>query len=200
MSKKLKVAITGGIGSGKSSFADCFAEKGFTIIKADDVSKDILATDESVKELIQKYFGKDSFNEDGTPNKKFIAQKVFSSEENVNIINSILHPPTIDFINKQMNKELQKSNMVFVEAALIYEADMAKFFDYVILVTAEKSVRINRIMERDKVSEIEVSSRMEKQLSEEKKKELADFVIENNGSPQELKNKCDFIFTILKSM
>ena len=200
MSKKIKIAVTGGIGSGKSLFADFFIQKGFTVLKADDISKSILEKDESVKELIEKYFGKESYHNDGTPNKKYIAQKIFNSDENLSIINSILHPPTIDRVNKLMNKELQKKDMVFCEAALIYEADMAQYFDYVVLVTADKSIRIKRIMERDNTSESEVSARMEKQLSEEKKKELADFVIENNSSQDELIKKCNFFLILFNSL
>ncbi len=199
MSKKIKIAITGGMGSGKSSFGNIFSEKGFLVIKADDISKEILSNDESVQELVVEYFGEECFDENGNPNKKYIAQKVFSSEENISIINSILHPPTIDSIKNMMNKELQKSDMVFVEAALIYEANMYPLFDYVVLITAEKSLRIKRIMGRDNVSEEEILRRMEKQLSEEKKKELADFVIENNGSTEELTKKCNFFFKLFTS-
>jgi dephospho-CoA kinase len=77
---------------------------------------------------------------------------------------------------------------------------MAQYFDYVVLVTADKSIRIKRIMERDKTSESEVSARMEKQLSEEKKKELADFVIENNGTQDELIKKCNFFLSLFNSL
>jgi dephospho-CoA kinase len=77
---------------------------------------------------------------------------------------------------------------------------MSQYFDYVVLVTADKSIRIKRIMERDKTSESEVSARMEKQLSEEKKKELADFVIENNGTQDELIKKCNFFLILFNSL
>jgi dephospho-CoA kinase len=199
MPKKLKIAVTGGIGSGKSSVCDIFHSDGYPILYADDISKEILSTDQSVKEKIVKEFGSESFFE-GKPNHKFLSEKVFSDEKKVGKINSILHPPVIEKIVSLMEHELKQSKMVFVEAALIYEAKMEHLFDYVIAVTAPDETRIKRVMESRGLSKDEVINRMNKQIPQEKKKSLADFVIENNKTKNELMNRAKFVLMILKSM
>jgi dephospho-CoA kinase len=105
--KKLKVAITGSIGSGKSAFCSMLEEKGFTVLKADDISKDILSNDKSVQQKIIKIFGENSFI-NGKPDKLFLAEKVFSDPKNVVKINSILHPKVIEIISKKTDEILDK--------------------------------------------------------------------------------------------
>lgn len=143
MTRKLKIAITGSIGSGKSTFSEMLEEKGFTVLKADDISKKILSTDPEVRKIVIEEFGTGSYL-DGEVNKKYLAEKVFSNPENVLIINSILHPPVIKKIDEMMIEELKKNDKVFVEAALIYEAYMEGMFDYVVLITAGRELRSDR--------------------------------------------------------
>ena len=192
--KKLKIAITGSIGSGKSTFSDFIEKSGFIVIKADDVSKEILANDERVKEKIIKTFGEDSFK-GSEINRKYLAEKVFSVPENVLIINSILHPLVIKKIDKMMNEKLNKKDRVFVEAALIYEADMEGMFDYVVLITADKKVRYGRKSGDLSINDFE--QRDSNQIPDEEKKKRADFIFENNGSIAELKGKAKLLLTLL---
>jgi len=109
MKKKLKIAITGGIGSGKSSVSKIVESFGFPVIKADDVAKELMMKDESIKKKIIKTFGKESFTEKGI-NTKYLAENVFSSKDKVGKINSIIHPPTIKKI-EEISKKLLK-NMI----------------------------------------------------------------------------------------
>ncbi|HSD64296.1 MAG TPA: dephospho-CoA kinase [Ignavibacteriaceae bacterium] len=191
---KLKIAITGNIGSGKSAFANFIEEKGFPVIKADDISKEILANDENVKREIIETFGGESFMGNEI-NKEYLAEKVFSNPEKVFIINSILHPPVIKKINELMNNELRSSDKVFVEAALIYEADMEEMFDYVILITAKKEIRFSR--KAKKLTFEEFEERDSNQIPEQEKKNRADFIFENNGSLDELKGKAMLLVAVL---
>jgi len=199
MPNKLKIAITGGIGSGKSTVCELFNSNGYPILYADDISKEILSTNKSVKEKIINEFGKESFIDD-KPNLKYLSEKVFSDEKKIVKINAILHPPVIKKIERLMNEELMYKEMVFVEAALIYEAKMEDLFDYVVVVTAPDEIRIKRVMESKGLKKQEVVERMSKQFSQEKKRKLADFVIENNSTKEELNIKVDFITVLLKSM
>src|SRR3989339_1155360 len=119
MKKKLKIAITGGIGSGKSSVSKIIESFGFPVIKADDLAKELMLKDESVKKKIIKTFGKESFTEKGI-NTKYLAENVFNSKDKVDKINSIIHPVTIRKIEVISKELFEKHDLVFVESALVY--------------------------------------------------------------------------------
>lgn len=199
MPKKLKIAVTGGIGSGKSTVCGIFRLHDYPVLNADQISKEILSTSQKVKEKIISHFGKDSF-ESGKPNKEYLADKVFNNQENLKILNSIMHPPTIEKINREMQNSLRTKNIVFVEAALIFEANMEDMFDHVLMVSSPERNRIDRIKERDGVDEEQVKNRIRNQMSDEEKKKLSDFVIENDKSLIELKIKAEFFLKIFESM
>ena len=132
--KKIKIAVTGGIGSGKSLFCNFLNQLGIPVISVDEVSKELLETDKDIRGKIIKAFGSESFN-GNIANKKYLAEKVFSNPLNVITINSIIHPKVIKKVNILADEKLRSANIVAAEAALIYEADMEKYFDYVVLVT-----------------------------------------------------------------
>jgi dephospho-CoA kinase len=192
---KLKIAVTGSIGSGKSSFCKLLEDRSYPVIKADDLSKDILANDKNVKNEVIKIFGKNSFINNEI-NKKFLAEKIFSDPENVLIINSILHPKVKEKVNTLMDEYLKKTNIVFVEAALIYEADMENMFDYVVLITADEKIRMKRKTEI--LSSEEFNKRNQNQIPDIEKEKRADFIFVNNGSLIELSAKADLLLQILK--
>ena len=112
----MKIGITGGIGSGKSNVSKIIEEAGYTVLNADDIAKQIMVEDESVRELIISTFGDESYREKEL-NRSHIASKAFSSVESVNKLNSIVHPPMVYMINELMEEELENSKIVFVEAA-----------------------------------------------------------------------------------
>lgn len=196
---KLKIGITGNIGTGKSTFCSFLKEQGFNIIDADSEAKLVLNSDEKVKNEIIRLFGKESYIEN-EPNIKFLAEKVFNSQENVKKMNKIVHPATIKNINKKMELELKNRNIVFVESALIFEAGIDELFNYIILITAEDSKKIERVVERDGVDEEEVRRRLENQLSESFKKENSDFTIENNGDIKGFISKSELILNIIRTI
>jgi len=196
---KLKIGITGSIGSGKSTFCNFISEKGYPVIKADDLSKDILKDDKEVKQKVVKEFGKESFFNNEI-NKKFLAEKIFSDPENVVKINFILHPKVIKKIEELTGDYFKEHNIVFTEAALIYEADMESLFDYVVLITSDYEIRKMRAINEGKLSEEDFNKRNENQIKDEEKKKRADFVFENNGSKDELKQKVDLFITILMGL
>lgn len=199
MRRKIKVGITGSIGSGKSTFSNFIAGKNFPVIKVDDLSKQLLADDKKIKDKIIKEFGEESYT-GSKVNKKYLAEKVFSKPDNVLIINSIVHPVVIKKTEEKIEEYLKNNDLVFAEAALIYEADMEKIFDYIVLVTADKKIRMKRKMKSDNYTEEQFLKRNENQIPDEEKKKRADFIFENNGDIKELKVKSDLFINILKGL
>ena len=196
---KIKIAVTGGIGSGKSAFSNFIRGKGYPVINVDDVSKEILISDKEVRLKVEKAFGKESFK-NGEINKKFLAEKIFSNPQNVIKINSIIHPKVIEKVNILISDKLLNSNLVFAEAALIYEAEMEKYFDYVVVITAEDKLRLKRKVLFDNFTEEQFLRRDENQIPDTEKKKQADFVFENNGSLDDLNEKSDLLLKILNGL
>jgi dephospho-CoA kinase len=194
----IRVAITGGIGSGKSTFANYLASKDYVVINADDISKEILSFDEKIKKIIIKEFGSNSYT-DGKLNKKFIALQVFSNPANLTKLNSILHPQVLQKIDTIIKIKYKDEKIVFVEAALIYEADIEKMFNYVILVTSDFNIRLRRSIKSGKFTEDDFISRDKNQISQEEKEKRADFIFSNNGSKKDLIKKADLLLLTLNS-
>jgi dephospho-CoA kinase len=197
--KKIKVGITGGIGTGKTTAANLFKEKGYQVFSADDIAKEIMVSDESVIEKIKTEFGEESF-QDGELNKKYLAENVFSDEAKILLINSIVHPPTLEKIETGMNEALMKENIVFAESALIFEAEFETMFDYIILVTSTDENKIERVMKSRKISREEVIKRINNQMPDDEKRKGSDFVIENNSTLEDLKSKAEFILSLIENM
>jgi len=194
--KKLKIGITGNIGSGKSLFSEYISESGFHVLSADEISKDILANDSEVREKIIKKFGKEAFLNNKI-NRKYLAEKIFTTPENVFFVNSLLHPRVLDELEKRMTECLEKSDLVFVEAALIYESGMEGMFDYVVLITSNLKLRKERKINFDKLKAEDFMNRENHQIKELEKKKRADFIFENDGTKDELKTKAGLLLNIL---
>ncbi len=197
--KKIKIGITGGIGSGKSELCKYYTDKGEKVVYADIIAKNILSGNKIVQQKIVELFGKESF-ENGKPNVKYLAEKVFKNEKNVKKMNSVVHPAAIDEIQKQMDLQLENSNIVFVESALIYEAGMEKMFDFILAISAPENLRIERVTERDDADPEEIKLRINSQLSEEFKIQNADFVIHNNSTIDEFYKKAEFFLNLFKTI
>ncbi|NOX18367.1 MAG: dephospho-CoA kinase [Chlorobi bacterium] len=190
------VGITGGIGTGKSTVSKFYEDKGFPVLYADNIAKNLLANDDEIKSKIISEFGEKAYI-NSTPNKKFLAEQVFNSPEKLEKINAILHPATIEIIKNEFEKLRKNGKVVFTEAALIYEADFSDIFDFVISVAAEKETRIGRLISSGKFTKEEVEMRMNSQMPDEAKNKKADFVIHNNGTVEELYEKCEFILSLI---
>lgn len=196
--KKLKIAITGSIGSGKTTFSNFIKEIGYPVILADDISKEILAKDLQVRKLISENFGRQAYSGDKI-NKKFLAEKVFSNPQKLKKINSILHPLVRDKIEELSKKYFLKNDFVFIEAALIYESKIEKMYDFVVLITADENIRQKRSISSKKFSKEDFKKRNDVQLDEEKKIKMSDFVFYNNDSKKELQIKALLLISILNS-
>ena len=173
----LRIGLTGGIGSGKTTVAKIFEVLGIPVYYADAAAKRLMNEDEELKKIIIDHFGKDSYS-NGKLNRSYIASIVFNNKEKLELLNSLTHPATIRDANNWMQK--QKSPYVIKEAALIFESGSAEHLDYVIGVFTPAPLRIQRTMDRDKLTREEVLQRMSKQIDEEIKMRLCDFVLIND--------------------
>lgn len=176
----LKVGITGGIGSGKTTVCKIFEVLGVPIYYADDRAKEIVNTDRNVISEVKGLFGDDIYLSDGKLNRKRVADIVFNFPELLEQYNAIIHPVVIEDAKKWMRKN-QQHDYVIKEAALLFEANTYKDLDYIICVTASIPVRMQRIKLRDKISEEQILARIKNQMPEEEKIRRCDFVIYNNG-------------------
>lgn len=193
--KKLKIAVTGGIGGGKSLFCKFISDKGYPVFSADDLAKKIMLSNKEIKTKIIKNFGREAYVKSKL-NNRFLADKVFSSPANVKKINSIVHPAVITELNKLMKEALKKSSSVFVEAALIFEAKMESIFDYVVLITSEDDIRKKRLKSKG-ISVKEFNKRNLNQIPDEKKRKKSDFVFENNGDKEDLKLRAEIFLKLI---
>ena len=174
----LKVGLTGGIGSGKSTVAQVFEVLGIPVYYADDAAKKLMNEDPLLKEKLKIAFGEAVYT-NGLLNRQVLSSIVFNDKEKLALLNSIVHPATILDAHKWMLG--QSAPYVIKEAALLYESGSAKQLDKIIGVYAPAQLRIQRVMQRDSITEKEVLSRINKQMDEEEKMALCDYVINNNG-------------------
>lgn len=174
----LKIGITGGIGSGKTFLAKLFEALGVPVYNADEEAKRLMNSDTRIKKQLIELFGEATYK-DGKLDRTFLATIVFSDKEKLELLNGIVHPIVIQEAKDWA--ERQTSRYSLKEAALLFESGSYKELDYTILVTAPMDVRIQRVIKRDSVTEQQVRERISKQLSDEEKLQLADFVIINDG-------------------
>ena len=189
------IGLTGGIGSGKTLISNLFAELGVPVYISDIEAKKLMHTNINVKNAIIKLFGEEAYI-NGKLYKQFIAEKVFSNKTLLEKLNAIVHPAVAE--NFEAWKKLQKSDFVIKEAAILFETGGNNKCDKVILVTAPKSIRIKRVVERDQVSAVSVEKRMNNQWSDNQKKKMSDYVI-NNINFEDTKRKVLKIYESLKN-
>lgn len=190
----VKVGVTGGIGSGKTVFCNVFQKLGAYVLNADDLAKKIMAENTTVKKDIINTFGEKSYKKDGSLNRKFLAEQAFKNDR-VEELNEIVHPHIPKTASGIMAKAEKEGYDVFVyEAALLLQNLRPDSLDYVVLLLADKEKRINRVQERDRVKKELVIDRMQHQQNFEELTHLADIVIENNGTLEELEVKAEKVY------
>jgi dephospho-CoA kinase len=174
----LKIGVTGGMGTGKSTVCRVFETLGVPVFYADAEAKRLLNESAEVQAKLKRIFGEEIFS-GGMPDRKKIAAIVFHDRKKLDELNALLHPATIARSNEWF---LQQENVPYAikEAALIYEAGAEKQLDKVIVVTAPEELCIGRIVLRDYVTPDEVRARIRNQLPQDVKAARADFIVEND--------------------
>jgi dephospho-CoA kinase len=176
----IKVGLTGGIGSGKSTVAGIFETLGIPVSYADDEAKRLMNEDPALRDAIGREFGAEVYA-GGTLNRKFLAAQVFNDPVKLETLNSLVHPVTIKEGSRWMELQAALGRPYAIrEAALIFEARGAGHLDWVIGVYAPLALRIHRTMQRDHSSREAVQQRMRNQIDEEIKMKLCDAVIRND--------------------
>jgi len=177
----LKIGLTGNIGSGKTTVSKIFELLGIPVFYADDAAKKVMITDDVLINEIKSAFGNQSYFDNGTLNRKYIANIVFNNDVQLARLNALVHPATFRAFDVWL-KTVSGCPYVLKEAALLFESDSYKLCDYTLLVSAPLETRINRVIQRDELTRTEVEKRDSHQFPEEKKAALADYTIINDGS------------------
>ncbi|MDB9853682.1 dephospho-CoA kinase [Candidatus Marinimicrobia bacterium] len=195
----LKIGLTGGIGSGKSSVSQHFKKWGAHIFDADTVAKNILNNNEIAQNEVISEFGTDVLGANGRIDKSKLSRIVFQDEDNQLTLNTIIHPYVFTEIDKDFDLTLSKGeNDIFVvDAALIYESGADTHMDYVIVVTSHLGLRVERVLARGDLSRNEFLKRVELQWSDEEKVQMADFIILNNSSEDNLLEEAKKTYDLL---
>ncbi len=173
----VKIGLTGGIGSGKSTVAGIFKVLGIPVFDADSAARNIMNEDEGLRTQIINAFGEEAY-QGYTIDRKYIAAIVFNDPFKLEQLNAIVHPATIAAAETWMSK--QHTSYAVKEAALFFESGSAAGLDYVVGVFAPQALRIKRVMDRDGVTRQEVLARMSRQIDEDIKRRLCDFVVVND--------------------
>lgn len=184
----LKIGLTGGIGSGKSTVAKIFETLGIPVYYADTEAKRLMNSSETLKKVIRQNFGEATYENDQL-NRKYLAGIVFNDPEKLELLNALIHPVTINDAEQWMQQ--QSAPYSIKEAALLFESGAAENLDFIVGVYAPQALRIKRVMKRDGLTADEIMKRINRQVNEEMKMKLCDFVITNNEQellvPQVLK-------------
>ncbi|HTP13766.1 MAG TPA: dephospho-CoA kinase [Bacteroidota bacterium] len=195
----LKIGVTGGIGSGKSEVCRIFESLGVPVIYADDVAKELGNYDAEVRALLRKLLGEKAYTSDGVLDRAWVASRIFSNSDLRKKMNDIVHPRVERAIAQKVN-DLNRAGtrVVLVEAALIYEAGLDKTLDAVLVVDADEETRIARVAERDGVVREQVLNRIASQQDPATKVKAADYVIVNNGTKEDLRQKVAFFHSVFQ--
>ncbi len=188
------VGVTGGIGSGKSTVCQFWSDLGAYVLNADDLAKELMVSDPEIKKQLVDTFGEDSFFDDGSLNRKYLAQEAFERDR-VAELNAIVHPKIPGAAAEKISQADDEGYEVFVyEAALLLENLDPGDLDYMVLVLADEEHRLERVKERDNSSIKDIRERMNKQRNFEEATERVDYVIRNNGTIEELKKKAELVY------
>ena len=185
--KSYIIGLTGQSGAGKTTVCDTFKSLGIQIINADLVSKYITENSKACIDELKTAFGEE-YIENGVLNRRKLGSLVFADREKLDKLMEITFPYIIDEINRQI-ENIGNNKLIVVDAPTLFESGLNKSCDEIVSVISDKALRLDRIMKRDKISKEEAEKRFSSQLSEKFFKENSDFIIENNGSEEELIKK-----------
>ena len=185
------VGLTGGIGTGKSTVSRKLRERGYPVIDLDVISREVIEYPEVIDELVRNFGIEILESQNNISGKKSISrnklrQTVFKEEKKVSVLNSIMHPPIVEEMRRQVENLKKNYKTVFVEVQLLFEAKLEKEFDLTVLVYADKKTQLERVLKRDGRSKGEVRQIINAQMDMTEKRRLSNYIIENNGDSEML--------------
>ena len=191
----MNIGITGSIACGKSTVSDYLIDKGYTIIDADKLGHVALTSDDVKRKLAEKF--SDEILENNEISREKLGKLVFGNDDNLKILNSIIHPKIKELILK-LQEEHKDEDLVFLDIALLYEANFVDLVEKVAVVYVDEDVQLERLMTRNSLSKEEAVKRIESQMSPREKASLGDFVINNSYSKEDTFQQIDEILEKLK--
>ena len=185
------IGLTGGIGTGKSTVSRKLRERGYPVIDLDVISREVIEYPEVINELVRNFGIEILESQNNISGKKSISrnklrQTVFKEEKKVSVLNSIMHPPIVEEMRRQVENYKKNYKTVFVEVQLLFEAKLEKEFDLTVLVYADKKTQLERVLKRDGRKEEEVQQIINAQMDMTEKRRLSNYIIENNGDSEML--------------
>lgn len=186
MSKIL--GLTGGIACGKSTISAYLKEFGLPVIDADECSRAVVEKGSIGLEKLTEIFGSKILENDGTLNRKALGQIVFSDSEQLSLLNSVMEPLIREEISRRLNQE-NNADLVVLDAPLLIEQHYDKICDFIMTIDVSKKIQLERLIERDNLSEDEAKSRIESQLSSRERNGFADVVIDSSGTVEQTRKQ-----------
>ena len=201
------IGLTGGIGSGKSTVSEYLISKGFHVLDADKVSREIVMPGSEMLIQLSSYFGKDILHEDGSLNRKKLANIIFNDAEKKKKLDELMHNRVLEIIHERIilfreeyenSAELvidsdkgKKRRVIFIDAPLLFETGLDKSVSETWVIDVDDETRIKRLMKRDGLSREEILMRIKTQMARDEKKKRADVLLENTGDPEKLYRQID---------
>ena len=181
------VGLTGGIGSGKSVAGDFFIELGIDVIDADHVSKNILDDNESAKKLFLEHFGEKFIDKNNNVDRALLRDEIFKNEDKKEALESIIHP----IVREEIFNFIENSNSIYkiIMVPLIYETNSQDFYDKIVVVDCKEENQIIRASKRDNKTKNDIINIMKNQASSDERMSIADEVIKNDSSLDDLKKQ-----------
>ncbi len=182
------IGLTGGIGSGKSTASEYIKMRGYSVVDADRISKDITRKGNPILDEISGAFGESVIKSDGTLDRKMLAEIAFKDEEGVGKLNAIVTQKVVQILIKERDaiREKKGPGIAFFDVPLLFETGCRDLFDFIWLIDANEDIRIKRVSARDGVTPEEVLARIKNQMLQEDKKRMSDEVIDNSSSLEAL--------------
>ncbi len=199
-SEPLLIGITGGIGSGKTSVGTLFAQSGHIVLNADNLAKEIMEQNTDIQSKLLSTFGKESILQNGEIDFSFISSIVFAEGNThlLNQLNEIVHPPLLErLFNDALKAAEQGAEIICIDIALLFEAGLEFGFDYIVGTVADQKIKIGRVQERTHLSEQDILRRMKHQIDDQELINKADFIIDNNGSFDDLEQSVNFLLSFI---
>ena len=178
------LGLTGGIACGKSTISAYLKEFGLPVIDADECSRAVVEKGSIGLEKLTEIFGNKILENDGTLNRKALGQIVFSDSEQLSLLNSVMEPLIREEISRRLNQE-NNADLVVLDAPLLIEQHYDKICDFIMTIDVPKKIQLERLIERDNLSEDEAKSRIESQLSSRERNGFADVVIDSSGTVEQ---------------
>jgi dephospho-CoA kinase len=194
------LGLTGGIATGKSTVAAMLRQRGYTVIDADQIAREVVEPGMSAYQAIAAHFGCKVFKPDGRLDRKKLAEVIFANQTERQALNEIIHPEIRRVMREQAQAaEYSGQTVVFMDIPLLYESKLTHMVDKVVVVYVDQATQRARLMERDELDEIQANRRLEAQLPIDEKKAMADYTIYNQGTRDETEKQVEALLASLQA-